>query len=329
MYQFDYRMDVLSTTKTVYLDQKGWIDLAKIYYGNPSKTEKIVLEKILQASDSGTAIFLISIANFSETATISKERWRKELASLIVRVSKYYTILPYIDYAIDLEAENLILKMLNLSLINIREQYVGKGFARLMGGKPEATSEKIDKKILAEINQKASEELDKPETLEYFMSTQYKNDEEEKRTIKDIKTLERIREKIKVIKDNDLRRTAFMLQNFQATVMPIIVRKLYEIQAPKFFAKKMFENFNIDIFLENFPTALCFFTLLFQRDQQYHRAIQSNDMEDIWHLTLAIPYCDIVVTEKMWTTIAKQSKLDKKCSTTILSSLNELGKYLN
>jgi hypothetical protein len=320
-------MGIPSSTKIVYLDQKGWIDLAKIYYGKSLDTEKIVLEQIVQASDSGTAIFPISIVNFSETATISKNRWRKELASLIVKVSKYYTILPYIDYTIDLEAENLILKILDSSPINIRERYVGKGFARLMGAKPEATSEKIDKKILAKINQKASEELDKPETLEYLMSIQYKNDEEKRRTIEAIKTQERIREKIKDIKDNDLRRKAFMLQNFQATVMPIIARKLYEIQAPRIFMERMFENFNIDIFLENFPTALCFFTLLFQRDQQYQRAIQFNDMEDIWHLTLAIPYCDIVVTENMWTSIAKQSKLDKKCNTTILSSINELDKY--
>jgi hypothetical protein len=322
-------MEILSSAKIVYLDQKGWIDLAKIYYGKSPGTEKRVLEQILQASDSGTTIFPISIVNFSETTIISKNRWRKELASLIVKVSKYYTILPYIDYTIDLEAENLIRKMLDLSPINIRERYVGKGFARLMGGKPEATSKKIDKKILDRINQRASEELDKPETLEYLMSIQYKNDEEKRTTIEDIKTLELIRERTKDIKDNDLRRRAFMVQNFQATVMPIIARKLYEIQAPKTLMKKMFENFNIDIFLENFPTALCFFTLLFQRDQQYQRAIQSNDMEDIWHLTLAIPYCDIVVTENMWTTIAKQSKLDKKCNTAILSSINELDKYLN
>jgi hypothetical protein len=322
-------MEIPSSTKIVYLDQKGWIDLAKIYYRKPLDTEKRVLEQILQASDSGTAIFPISIVNFSETATISKNRWRKELASLIVKVSKYYTILPYIDYPIDLEAENLILKMLGSSPINIRERYVGKGFARLMGGKPEATSEKIDNKILDEINQKASEELDKPETLEHLMSIQYKNEEEKRRTIEAIKTQESIREKIKEIKDNDLRRKAFMVQNFQAIVMPVLARKLYEIQAPETLIKKMFENLDIDIFLQNFPTALCFFTLLFQRDQQYQREIQANDMEDIWHLTLAIPYCDIVVTENMWTTIANQSKLDKKCNTTILSSINELNKYLN
>lgn len=231
-------MKVSDSTKIVYLDQKGWIDLAKIYYGNPSNNEKRVLEKILQASDSGNAIFPISLVNFSETTSISKERWRRELASLIVRISKYYTIVPYISYPIDLEAENLILKMLDIPLIDIRAKYVGKGFARLMGGKPEATSEKIDKKTLVELNQKVSEELDKPETLEYFMSIQYRNAEEENRTVEDVKKLEMLREKIKDIKDNNLRRTAFMLQNFRATVMPVIAKKLYEIQAPKTFVKK-------------------------------------------------------------------------------------------
>ena len=99
---------------------------------------------------------------------------------------------------------------------------------------------------------------------------------------------------------------------------------------PITFAKNFFEQSEIDIdeFLEKLPTALCSFTLLFQRDQQTQRAIQINDMADIWHLTLAIPYSDIVVTEKMWASIAKGAKLDEKCNTVILSSLSELFRFL-
>ena len=78
----------------------------------------------------------------------------------------------------------------------------------------------------------------------------------------------------------------------------------------------------------NIPTALCEFTLMFQRDQQSSRIIQVNDVYDIWHLTLAIPYSDIVVTEKMWTTISRNTALDKKCNTVILSPINDLSKVL-
>lgn len=80
--------------------------------------------------------------------------------------------------------------------------------------------------------------------------------------------------------------------------------------------------------LDNIPTALCLFTLIFERDQQLQRPIQANDFNDIWFLSLAIPYSDIVVTEKMWTSISKRTKLDVKCNTIILSSIKELEEYI-
>jgi hypothetical protein len=92
---------------------------------------------------------------------------------------------------------------------------------------------------------------------------------------------------------------------------------------------KIFGDYDADEFLSKLPTALCEFTLLFQRDEQPARPIQVNDFCDIWHLTLAIPYCDIVVTEeKMWVTIAKNAKLDEKCDTVILSSIYDLSTHL-
>ena len=70
------------------------------------------------------------------------------------------------------------------------------------------------------------------------------------------------------------------------------------------------------------------FTLIFRRDQNRQRAIEPNDAPDLWHLILAIPYSDVVVTENLWTTLAKQSKLDQMCDTVILKSVNELCEYL-
>ena len=43
---------------------------------------------------------------------------------------------------------------------------------------------------------------------------------------------------------------------------------------------------------------------------------------------MAIPYCDIVVGEKMFSDLAKKSKLDKLYNTKILTSVNELKKLI-
>lgn len=321
-------MEIPITTKIIYLDQKGWIDLAKLYYGHPTNSEKALLEKILKASDNDKAVFPISMATLSETCEISKDRWRKELASLMVNVSKYHAIRPYIKYTLELEIENLILAKLNLPLINIRKHFVEKGFARLMGGKLEATSEKIDPKVLNKINQHAANQLDRPETLEYLMSVHYENDEEKLKDLEAVETFEGIRNKLKTIKDNDIRRKASFIQNTHATIVPLLARRLYDMGAPISFVETFFYQFDVDEFLKKLPTALCLFTLLFQRDQQSERDIQVNDIADIWHLTLAIPYSDIVVTERMWASIAKRAKLDEKCNTIILPSLTDLDYLL-
>jgi hypothetical protein len=57
---------------------------------------------------------------------------------------------------------------------------------------------------------------------------------------------------------------------------------------------------------------------------QFDRPLEVNDLADVWGLSLAIPYSDIVVTEKMMAAFAKQSKLDSICKTKILTSVYDL-----
>lgn len=325
-------MDIYNSCngKIIYFDQKGWIDLAKIYYGNPTPNEKELLEKILQASDKETAVFPFSLANMTETASIRNPRWRKELAFLIIKISKYHTLNPYLNRLLELEIENLILDKVGLPLINIRRHLVRKGFSWLMGASLIAASETLEPRKLEELNLWMQEKLDDPKTFEFLISKhRYHAPETKKKDLIAVKTFERIRKKLKRIKDNEMRRKASFLQNTYATVFPKFAQIAYDLGVPVEFVKKyFFTNFDIDEFIEKLPTALCLFTLLFQRDQQLARPIKLNDIEDIWHLTLSIPHCDIVVTENMWASIAKSSKLDQKCNTVILSYLRDLGKFL-
>ena len=79
-----------------------------------------------------------------------------------------------------------------------------------------------------------------------------------------------------------------------------------------------------DSILEKIPTALTLVQLTMRRDMQFDRPIEVNDIADIWGMSLVIPYSDIVVTEKMMASLAKQSKLDSICNTKILTSVHEL-----
>ena len=107
---------------------------------------------------------------------------------------------------------------------------------------------------------------------------------------------------------------------------PIVAKVLTELNVPKegvFF--KNWTKRDCEEFIDQVPTARCLFTLIRKRDQQLHRPIKVNDIADVWALSLAIPYSDIVVTEKMWASIAmKETKLAEKCNTRILKSIDEL-----
>jgi len=312
--------------KIVYFDLKGWIDLAKMYYGQPSNREKRLLEKILQWSYDGTAIFPISIIHLFETRNIANPRRREDLVSLMVKISKYHTITPHWNRLLELEIKNLILEKLGLPLTNIHDHFVGKGFSRLMGATPTITSKNISPKLLDELNEDLLKLLNDPKIFAELTTRIYDNRKQEQNTT--VKEFERIRENSKQFKDNEYRRKVFLAQNIVATILPKLVQFLIEMNMPATFAGELFTSFDVDTFLGKLPTALCEFTLLFQRDQQLPRPIQVNDIADIWHLTLAIPYSDIVITEKMWMSIAKAARLDEKCDTLILSSIEELNECL-
>lgn len=321
-------MEIEPQRKIVYFDHKGWIDLAKIYYGNPSKIEKQLLEKIIVASDSETAVFPISMINYSETRRISKVKWRKQITSLMVKISKCYTLTPYWSSILDIEIKNLNLEKLGLPALNIRKYWLGKGFAHLMGQTPRIVSENMEPDELVHLNQQLLDALNSPETFELMLKDYNKDESLELENIKAVAEFERIRKNLQKIKDNVRRKKMFMAVNTRATVSPRIIKTLIDFKLPKEFLNIIFPKGDIEKFLSKLPTALCEFTLLFQRDQQLLRPVEINDMYDIWHLTLAIPHSDIVVTENMWTSIARNAKLVEKCNTKILSSLIDLDEFL-
>lgn len=66
--------------------------------------------------------------------------------------------------------------------------------------------------------------------------------------------------------------------------------------------------------------------LAIQHQQQWDRVEVENDARDIRHLCLAIPYCDVVLTERYWVDKAKREKLDSKYGTEMYSDLAMLCK---
>ena len=316
--------------KIVYLDQKCWINLAKLYFGKKSEQENNFVKRLVEASEKGQMIFPLSMSHLNETNSIADYERRKKLSSLMVKISKCYTLQPYFNRLLRAEIRNYVLLKLGLNTINVRDHILKKGISNLLGAEPKLIPRNGNNssELPEDVKNKLLELLESPEAMELaLMQRSPKSIEKNKREL--INKLEKNRHDLSTIKDNNFRKRVFFARNMVDMVVPILVKISVECNLPKdFFFKGKPTRKDVEELLDNIPTDRCLFTLIYQRDNQLKRPIEVNDFNDIWFLTLAIPYCDFVVTENMWVSIATQTKLAKKCNTTMLSSINQLESYL-
>jgi hypothetical protein len=82
-------------------------------------------------------------------------------------------------------------------------------------------------------------------------------------------------------------------------------------------------------FFEAVPTLNTEIELAVERNQIWNRKIHRNDMADIAFLSVAVPYCDIVVTEHFFAMSAINCHLNQKYKTIILENLLDLPQYIS
>ena len=134
----------------------------------------------------------------------------------------------------------------------------------------------------------------------------------------------------RTIRDNDLRRRITLAKYLFSAVNPKVVAFLVSIHVdPDVFADRVLTSQEKIIqFFKSMPTSYCLVQLTLYRDMQRTRKIQPNDLNDIVSLSIAIPYSDVVVTERMWQTAIIQTKIHELRPTIILSSAKELAPIL-
>jgi len=81
-------------------------------------------------------------------------------------------------------------------------------------------------------------------------------------------------------------------------------------------------------FFEGIPSIDVEAQLLVDIFRHWDRAVDPNDLTDISFLSIAIPYCDIVVTERFWTHLATRTGLDRKYDTVVIAGVEQLASYL-
>lgn len=312
----------LMQQKVIYLDQNAWSNLLK------SSEETVGFFEDL--SDSGKVIFPLSIVHLQETTKICNNTKRLQIAKLMVGLSKQYSFLPYVDQIIEMEVRNEILRLYGCQPVNLDSYVLNKGICHLLGVKPTIVKRpgaNVNGEPPSDVKKKMMDYIESPDAmLDAFLLLPTLKGKTKSSYEETVMKMEQNRKNLLKIADKNFRRK-FVFADFMIDFIgPTVAKMLAEINMPK--AQVFFKNWDkkdFETFIDHIPTAFSLFSLIFKRDQQLQRLIEVNDIPDVWALSLAIPYSDIVVTEKMWASIAMQeTKLASKCNAKVLTTIEEL-----
>jgi hypothetical protein len=317
----------------IFLDSRDWITLAKIVDGKEKNPELVkIYEKIKKLSNSKHFIFPFSLYHLDDIMKRSDKKSRDKVIDVMIDISKGWVMKPY-NLFYKKEIENALLNRLGkYSIHDIQSQIFSIGIAYTAGEEYYISSSTVEgKKFLDEHGIELHSILDSIDSMEKLL----KNDSFVHSFQKWKKPYEQLA--IKLEKNREYKRKMTKSKRydyelaayFSGSITPHIVRFLQEFQIPPEKIRLTTKS-DVNSFLENMPSINVFFKLIFARDEESpERKVQSNDMVDICHLAGAIPYCDIVVVEKMFSNLSKKQQLDKKYNCIMCSSLLELNSILS
>jgi hypothetical protein len=324
--------------RTVYLDINHWYSLGRAAQGSPDSPEHAALLTALQGEvDAGRLVIPLSSISYEELTENPRDLLREPTAGVMWRLSRAATIAPaskVVDEEIVVELNRRFGRPAFPAKVPKFGRGVGFGTGPLRAVVPPEKRAEIEARIGMTIP-------DAEALLEYYVLT----------------TPGFLRGQIPNFDPNGWRREAdaelaalkVMLDNVHSHGTSITGRPADAVYTRQL-AGDVRENFTralttagyaatltmplkdaneITDFIKHLPTQRVATELKihYARNPQVNWKI--NHLRDIAALSVAIPYTDVVVTDRDVRSAATHStQLDKEFNTTILSKLTELGDYL-
>jgi hypothetical protein len=81
---------------------------------------------------------------------------------------------------------------------------------------------------------------------------------------------------------------------------------------------------NAQTIIEAIPSRWAEMKLRHQRQANPQKAWEGSDLNDVTALAVAVPYCDVVVTERSWSALINSAKVDDHYKTLVTRSLHDV-----
>lgn len=311
------------TCRYAYLDQNQWIYLAKDYWGKPHKqAHRGIAQRILAKVNSGQLRLPLSTTHFIEHLRAEDAARRRRLAKVFDLfshgwyVASWATVLP-------VEIHQAVAKIFSDPHTVIRPQVFGRGY--LFGLGP------TERELLCE--GRTNERIDLFERiaslpgaiLDLLTSPNEPGRRKQNEKVSELgmanagacENMRQIRRSEPVEVHRRAQYAGYTLhhQDFLIPALAAVGRTSDDFLA---LGLDGLMRFWADV-----PSLDVDCELTLYRDRQWTRRVHENDGRDIGHLVLAMPYCDVVVTERFWKRAAVEMGISEKYGTAVCTDLVE------
>lgn len=318
----------------IYLDQWVYVTFLRTYKGRSPEYPKYaeICKGIIESSQNGINKFPFSFAHLEETLKRDELSSRKELFKFIFDLSRFYTIRTLASVIIELEVNNAIRKSLGGKPVDLSDNVFGNELGHCFGSKVEIKSVEPNKEIPEELKDKLYSACKDPELMADALCTYQMMDAKQsfQRNNDLADKLEELRKKEYSHPDKTMRKNIsdarFLIDFIRDDFIKAVLE--FKLDFKKYTQHIFSSKESTTEFLRSIPTAYTFHVLNDARNLNTSRPIEPNDFWDLCTLATAVPYCDVVVTEREWSNILNQKRIGELYNTKIIHRIEDLSEFI-
>ncbi len=318
----------VSDKTAVYFDQKVWGSFVE---EDSNVDSDAFLELTQKSVNDADFIYPISIENLIETVSHPDREFTEEVYEIMTELSQNYT-LRYFESVLDYEAVNYICSEHPLLLsLDMKSTIIRKGLANIGGSWRITPEDTVDDEI-EEMFRKVVE--DDNINREILLSDGMIEDAPGVTPEEKERYTERYRAKMRendaeIDFNDDTDRSLYITEVFEQR---ILTRLQHYCEQLGFDYRRLivetFDPYSFEQSYSKFPTFYTESNLSFTNESLRHREPEFNDILDITSLSVATPYCDVVVGERHFTGMLHRYDIGERYDTEIFGSVVKFYDWL-
>ena len=331
-----------TTTTKVYLDTNHWISLAKARVGHADgERHRECYEALLDVTVSGELCVVLSSANYMELQLAVKgARQRTDLADIMSELTRFHAIRPRSEL-LEAQVMQRLHDTIGRPAFPSRPEPFGLGFAWIFNGRTGRLGLEAPPQALQVLFNEANGSntllmlAQAQEMLEYMILRGSAAGDPADMPVLDLDPIRAV----EIDRVQSFRNLELQLAEDPRLVARLddilIARELYWEIGPELGRLLYGAGLSVDSFfykgkdwltdfVEGLPTIAVQLAVREQNLRGASRPWKVNDQRDIDHLGVAVPYCDVTVTDKAAANAIRRAGLDQQFGHTVLDDLSSL-----